>query len=227
MLRSQTPARGTGAVSAPVRVFIVDDHALFREGLTRLLGTEHGLEVVGSVGTAEAALEQLGKLGKLEVDVLIADYDLGAANALPLIAEVKQRGHTVRMLLVTAGVPSRDAVELLKLGVSGIFQKQHPPEELLRTIREVAAGKAVFDQDYFVRLLEEAGSAKEKLKLTERERTILSLLLEGQSNKEIGNALKLSESAVKAAFQQLFARTGVRTRSQLVRIALEELRDEL
>lgn len=211
-------------MTAPVRVLIVDDHALFREGLTRLLGTESGLEVVGSAGTPEAALEQLATR---EVDVLIADYDLGQTNAIPLLAEVKERGHAVRTLLVTAGVPTRDAVELLKLGVAGIFQKQHAPEELLRTIRDVAAGKAVFEQDYFVRLMEEAGAAKEKLKLTERERTILSLLLEGQSNKEIGSELKLSESAVKAALQQLFARTGVRTRSQLVRIALEELRDEL
>jgi two-component system, NarL family, nitrate/nitrite response regulator NarL len=211
-------------VSELVRIFIVDDHALFREGLTRLLGTESGLQVVGGAGSAEDAVEQLARL---EIDVLIADFDLGANTAISLLTELNKRGLAVRTLLVTAGVPTRDAVELLRLGVAGIFQKQNAPEELLRTIRDVAAGKAVFDQGYFLGLMAEAGASKEKLKLTERERTILSLLLEGQSNKEIGNELRLSESAVKAALQQLFARTGVRTRSQLVRIALEELRDEL
>ncbi|MBL8949910.1 MAG: response regulator transcription factor [Myxococcaceae bacterium] len=207
-----------------IRVFIVDDHTLFREGLTRLLEREPRFKVVGSVGSNEEALEQLARL---EVDVLIADYDLGTSTAVPLFTELAKRGKRLKSLLVTAGVADRDALELIRLGVAGIVHKQRAPEELQRSILDVAEGKVVLDQDYLKSLVEAASAAPEGLRLTDRERTILKLLLEGNSNKEISAKLTMSESAVKAALQQLFAKTGVRSRSQLVRIALEELRHEL
>ncbi|MBL8914154.1 MAG: response regulator transcription factor [Archangium sp.] len=210
--------------TATVRVFIVDDHALFREGLIRLLESDARLRVVGSAGSVDEALE---KLGRIAVDVLIVDFDLGNATAVPLVSQLRTRELAPRTLLVTAGVPNREALELIRLGVAGIVHKQRAPEELLRSILDVAVGKVVLDQAYFQTLITEAAESRERLKLTERERSILSLLLEGHSNKQLASDLKLSESAVKAALQQLFARTGVRTRSQLVRIALEELRDEL
>lgn len=209
---------------APVRVFIVDDHTLFREGLTRLLASDPRLEVVGGAGSSE---EALAALAKTPVDVLIADYDLGTSTAVPLIAALTERGLAVKSLLVTAGVPNRDALELMRLGVAGIVHKQRAPEELLRSIVDVAQGKVVMDQGYFKSLVEAAAVAPERRRLTDRERTIMKLLLEGNSNKEIANRLGSSESAVKAGLQQLFAKTGVRSRSQLVRIALEELRSEL
>ncbi len=209
---------------APVRVFIVDDHTLFREGLTRLLTSDPRLEVVGGAGSSE---EALAALAKTPVDVLIADYDLGTSTAVPLIAALGERGLTIKSLLVTAGVPNRDALELMRLGVAGILHKQRAPEELLRSIIDVAQGKVVMDQGYFKSLVEAAAVVPERRRLTDRERTILKLLLEGNSNKEIANRLGSSESAVKAGLQQLFAKTGVRSRSQLVRIALEELRSEL
>jgi two-component system, NarL family, nitrate/nitrite response regulator NarL len=209
---------------APVRVFVVDDHTLFREGLTRLLASDPRLEVVGGAGSSE---EALAALAKTEVDVLIADYDLGTSTAVPLIAALGERGLKVKSLLVTAGVPNRDALELMRLGVAGILHKQRAPEELLRSILDVAEGKVVMDQGYFKSLVETAAVVPERRRLTERERTIMKLLLEGNSNKEIANRLGSSESAVKAGLQQLFAKTGVRSRSQLVRIALEELRSEL
>lgn len=210
--------------TAVVRIFIVDDHALFREGLIRLLESDARLVVVGSAGSVDDALQ---KLGRVAVDVLIVDFDLGSSTAVPLVSQLRTRGLAPRTLLVTAGVPNREALELIRLGVAGIVHKQRAPEELLRSILDVAVGKVVLDQAYFQTLITEAAESRERLKLTERERAILSLLLEGHSNKQLASDLKLSESAVKAALQQLFARTGVRTRSQLVRIALEELRDEL
>lgn len=210
--------------TAPIRIFIVDDHALFREGLIRLLESDARLVVVGSAGSVDEALE---KLGRVAVDVLIVDFDLGSATAVPLVSQLRTRELAPRTLLVTAGVPNPEALELIRLGVAGIVHKQRAPEELLRSILDVAVGKVVLDQAYFQTLITEAAESRERLKLTERERAILSLLLEGHSNKQLASDLKLSESAVKAALQQLFARTGVRTRSQLVRIALEELRDEL
>jgi len=212
-------------MSERIRIFVVDDHALFREGLLRLLDADETLIVVGSADSAESALEQL--LG-VEADVLILDYDLGSETALHVVRELRERGFPGRSLVVTAGLPDRDALELIRMGISGIFHKKSSPEELHRNIHEVAAGRFLIDQSYLQNLVEAgAGPRDQTSPLSERDRRVLRLLLEGNSNKEIASSLGLSESAVKANLQQLFAKTGVRTRSQLVRFALEKLGEEI
>lgn len=209
----------------PIRLFVVDDHALFREGLVRLLESDETLSVVGTADSADSALEQLQSIA---ADVVILDYDLGSDTALAVMRRLRERAFTGRCLVVTAGLPDRDALDLIRLGVSGIFLKKDSPDELHRNIREVAAGKVLIDQSYLQTLISSAAPPSDASPvLTDREKRILRLLLEGYSNKEIATALRVSESAVKAALQQLFAKTGVRSRSQLVRIALERLRDEI
>jgi two-component system nitrate/nitrite response regulator NarL len=206
-------------LSQPIRVFVVDDHALFREGLLRLLAYDSGFEVVGSADSVQGALQ---KLFQLPVDVLILDYDLGEENALPLVRRLREDGFKGRTLVVTAGLPHRDALEMIRLGVSGIFHKKNPPEELARSIVEVAGGRVLIEQSYFQSLVEATDLAGQApAQYTERDRQILRCLLEGCPNKEIATRLKISESAVKASLQSLFAKTGVRTRGQLVRFALE------
>jgi two-component system nitrate/nitrite response regulator NarL len=212
-------------VPEPIRIFVVDDHALFREGLLRLLAADETLVVVGSADSAAAAL---ARLNEVEADVIILDYDLGTETALTVMRALKETSFQGRVLVVTAGVPNHDALELIRLGVSGIFHKKHSPEELHRGIRDVAAGKVLIDQRYLQTLLDAAqGPQEAEVPLTERDRAVLRLLLQGSSNKEIAGLLNISESSAKAALQQLFAKTGVRTRSQLVRVALEKLREDL
>lgn len=202
-----------------IALYIVDDHALFREGLLRLLENDPVLEVVGSAESVEQALLDIPQHG---VDVLILDYDLGDENAVSLVKSLRARDFQGRILMVTAGLPSHDALELVRLGISGIVHKQHSPDELQRSIVEVAGGKVFIEQRYLQTLIESAAHQTTRPKLTPREREVMRLLLEGRTNKEIGAELHVSESAVKASLQQLFAKTGVRTRSQLVRVALEQ-----
>ncbi len=206
-------------MNRPITLFVVDDHALFREGLLRLLASDPLLTVVGSAESVDRAYDAIPATG---VDVLILDYDLGEDNALSLVRRLRDRGFEGRILLVTAGLPNHDALELVRLGISGIVHKQHSPEELHRSILEVAGGKVFIEQRYLQSLLETAAQQPSRPRLTPRERDIMHLLLEGRTNKEIGSELRVSESAVKASLQQLFAKTGVRTRSQLVRVALEQ-----
>lgn len=200
-----------------MRLYLIDDHALFREGLHRLLAGDPAWEMVGQSGNIKDALEALRSI---HVDVLILDYDLGEQTAVHVMERLKEIDFTGKVLLVTAGLPDRDALQLIRAGISGIFHKHHPPEALERCIREVAQGQVLIDQRYLQSLVSAEESASLPT-LTERERLIMRSLLEGLSNKEIGADLGISESAVKAALQQLFAKTGVRTRSQLVRLALE------
>ena len=209
----------------PISLYVLDDHALFREGLLRLLEHDASVRVAGSAGTITAALADLERL---PVDVLILDYDLGDDTALTMVRALQARASATRVVLVTAGLPNHDALELIRLGIFGIFHKQQAPDELLRTIHGVAEGKVLIDQQYLQRLVEATvRPAAVRPNLTERDRQVLRLLLEGLSNKEIAAQLGVSEGAIKASLQQLFAKTGVRTRSHLVRVALEKLRDDL
>jgi two-component system nitrate/nitrite response regulator NarL len=210
-----------GRMPEPIRLFVVDDHALFREGLLRLLETDARLAVAGSADSIASTLE---RLPAAKADILILDFDLGDDNAVMLVRELKQRGIVMRILIVTAGLPNRDAVELIQMGVSGIFHKRNPPEELHQSILQVAEGKVLIEQQYLQSVVASAaGAAPTQLRLSSRDQATLRLVLEGCSNKEIAQRTKLSESAVKASLQSLFAQAGVRTRAQLVRFALEEL----
>lgn len=211
------PASGTRAI----RLFLIDDHALFRDGLARLLSGDPSLEVIGVAASAD---EALSRLPGLDVDVVLLDYMLGETAAAPVVAALRERGFAGRILLVTAGLPDREAREMLAAGVAGIFHKQHAADDLKRSIREVFEGKVLIDEHYLRQLMQGAtADTPPALRLTDRERQILTFLMEGLANKEMAARLNLSESAVKAALQVLFNRTGVRTRSQLVRVALEQL----
>lgn len=207
-----------------IRLFIVDDHTLFREGLIRLLESEPRIKIVGSAGSVATAIEALERL---EVDVLIADYDLGESTVLPLLQKLNQARRLPKTLLVTAGVPHPEALELVRQGVAGILHKHRPLGDLRHSVFDIAEGRLVLDAAYFQRLIETASTSTEKISLTPREKELLTLLLEGLANKQIAAKLGCSESLVKTTLQQLFAKTGVRTRSQLVRIAIEKLRDQL
>jgi DNA-binding NarL/FixJ family response regulator len=127
--------------------------------------------------------------------------------------------------MVTAGMSDAESIRALDLGVSGIFPKHSPPAVLTQAIRKVMAGQTWLDESaiqVLVRASKHPERAGQTKPFTERETQVLQGVFEGLSNKEIGARLNISESSVKAALQQLFQKTGVRTRSQLVRIALEE-----
>jgi two-component system nitrate/nitrite response regulator NarL len=206
-----------------IRLFMVDDHALFRDGLARLLTGDPLFHIVGIAGSAAEALATLPVQG---VDVLLLDYMLGSESAHQLVSTLQARGFSGRILLVTAGLPDREARAMIAAGVAGIFHKHHAADELKRSICEVFDGKVLLDEHYLRKLVRAADEPR-ALRLTERERQILGLLMEGLANKEMGVRIGVSESAIKAALQVLFTKTGVRTRSQLVRVALEQFGREL
>ncbi|MBC7926982.1 MAG: response regulator transcription factor [Bryobacteraceae bacterium] len=209
----------------PIRLYLVDDHALFREGLVRLLGADTELQLVGAEAEPDLAFAAITTQG---VDVLLLDYDLGSHSSADFVVRLRRDGFTGKILLVTAGLPDREALQMIRAGVAGIFHKQHATEDLKRSIRQVFEGNVLIEEHYLRKLVQVASEDESNgIRLTDRDKQILRLLIEGLANKEIAGSLKVSESAVKAALQMLFQKTGVRTRSQLVRVALERFRDEL
>jgi DNA-binding NarL/FixJ family response regulator len=205
-----------------IRLLLVDDHSLFRESLSRLLDSEPDFQVVATCGTAAEAVEAISGNA---LDLLLLDYDLGEDNGLNFIHKARNAGYTGRIFVITAGMTDAESVRALSLGVCGIFLKHSPPALLSEAIRKVMAGETWIDQrciQSLVRAVGNAGEQSSRKPLTERESAVLKGVFEGLSNKEIGASLNISEASVKSALQQLFVKTGVRTRSQLVRVALEE-----
>jgi two-component system, NarL family, nitrate/nitrite response regulator NarL len=210
-----------------IRLLLIDDHALFRESVSRLLQAEPGFEVVAD---CRSVAEGLRIMESREIDVVLLDIDLGQERGTELLETLHAKQFKGKVLLVTAGVNENEVPGLIRKGISGIFLKHGSPTLLIQGIRESMEGKALFEQDLLRRAfecVEEHGTSRRRTRLTERERRVLSFIFEGLANKQIGDRLKISESAVKACLQQLFTKTGVRTRSQLVRIALEQYRDQI
>ena len=210
-----------------IRILLLDDHALFRESVGRLLSVEPGFEVIGNCGTIEEALQVLQRKS---IDLVLLDFDLGERDGREFLRLARDQGFNGRILVVTAGVSAGAASELIRSGISGVFRKHDSAALLAQGIREVMAGKVWLDQEQLETALRaEALTPQETCtrRFTQREQQVLSGVFEGFANKQIAARLGVSESSVKATLQQLFSKTGVRTRSQLVRIVLERHRDQL
>jgi two-component system, NarL family, nitrate/nitrite response regulator NarL len=207
-------------MSKQVRVLIVDDHTLFSESLGRLLEADTECTVVGACASVDEALRIVARE---QIDLVLLDYDLGEKPGTQFLDESKRCGFAGPVLMVTGGVADAVMQHALDKGVSGIFLKSSPLVELMQAIRRVMNGETWLDPGLVKALLANAGRGGETRQesLTASERRVLHGVFEGLSNKEIGQRLSISEGSVKAALQQLFTRTGVRTRSQLVRIAVE------
>jgi DNA-binding NarL/FixJ family response regulator len=187
-----------------------------------LLQAEPDIQIVGACASAGDALNLVDRE---PVDLVLLDYDLGEDQGSLFLDEANRRGFAGRILMVTAGMNDVLTLRALQAGSSGIFLKHSPPAQLIEAIHKVMNGDMWLDSGAVRSLVAGANVKSDEQRtsgpLTERERTVMRAVFEGLTNKEIAARMQLSESSVKAVMQQLFDKTGVRTRSQLVRIALE------
>ncbi len=209
----------------PIRLVLLDDHTLFRASLARFLASEQGFEVVGECGTSSDALEALKDS---TVDVVLLEFALGSERGSDFMAAARRAGYQGRFLIVAGAADPTNAALALKLGAAGIFLKSDAADRLVQAIQLVANGGVWVDQKMIQlladRLVEERPHLTDRTSdtlLDDGERKVLLGILGGLTNKKIGGNIGLSESSVKAIVQRLFAKAGVRTRSQLVRVALE------
>jgi two-component system nitrate/nitrite response regulator NarL len=214
----------SAAADRVINVLLVDDHAMFREGLARMLATEQDLEVIGEVSSVTEALSLLNA----RTDVVLLDVDLGRERAMEFVESAKLAAFQGRILIVTAGISGREAVQLVQAGVAGILHKNHPTKVLCGAIRKVMAGEACIEDEYLSALFQSVDRASSGMhpKFTERDR-VVQHVLQGLTNREIAVQLDISEAAVKASLRQLFDKLGVHTRAQLVKVALEQYNGRL
>jgi two-component system, NarL family, nitrate/nitrite response regulator NarL len=213
--------------TAEIDLLIVDDHVMFREGLARSLERDFGLHVVGQCGTSAEALVILRQNSR--VSIVLLDMDLRVERGTAFIQAARQAGFQTPILVLTAGVSDLEVVQLIRNGVAGIFHKEHSTDALCHAIRRVVRGERLLETEYVQSVFRAVAKTEDAVRpvLTSRDRTLLRFILEGLTSKVIGRQLEVSEGTVKASLRQLFDKLGVRTRAQLVRVALEEYRDEL
>ncbi|MFZ0516407.1 MAG: response regulator transcription factor [Acidobacteriaceae bacterium] len=210
-------------MTTPTRILLVDDHSLFRESVVRLLESEPDFLVVAHCA---AVTEAIRILRNEPIDIVLLDYDLGEEQGTELLRDLQSSHHPAKALMVTAGMSDRITMDVVHSGVAGIILKHSSPAQLIGAIRAVARGEIWLEGNLLRSLVsgvkDQLSEPRSARPLTLRQQDVLSGILDGLTNKEIAWNLKVSESSIKAVVQELFHKAGVRTRSQLVRIAIEK-----
>ena len=192
-----------------------------------VLGGEPDIEVVAQCYNVADAAQVAGSRG---VDLFLVDLRLKGEDGFALIERLRAMKHPARVVVLAAQVEDAELLRLVSLGVAGIILKHSPPGILVKCIRSVASGEVWLDQKHLQVLIRELSKPlvnESDTALTGREKEVLRALLQGLSNKEIAEHLDIRETGVKFLLQNLFRKTGVHTRSQLVRIAMQTYREEL
>src|SRR4051812_27403020 len=207
----------------PIRILLVDDHAMLRAGLRALLEAEDGFLVVGEAGTGE---EGGMKAKQLLPDVVGMDLSMPGAGGLEAGREISALGREIRTLVLTMHGEEEHLLPVLEAGGSGYVNKRSADEELIEAIRTVAGGD-VFLYPSGARLLlrglkekADPGAADPLEKLTEREREVLGYTVEGFSSTEIGKKLFISPKTVDTYRARIMEKLNLHHRSELVRFAL-------
>jgi DNA-binding NarL/FixJ family response regulator len=206
-----------------VRVVVVDDHPVFRLGMVALLGSLAGIDVVGEAASVAAARALLGLDGDrgVDVDVVLADLDLGDGSGVDLTRDLSRSRPDVRVLVVSMHETDDAVVAAVRAGARGYLVKSASPEEVERAVLAVAGGAMILSPTVAERAMAYVvggrASARVPLQqLTDREREVLDLVAAGLSNAQIADRLCVTEHTVKSHLGSLFTKLGVHSRSEAI-----------
>src|SRR6266513_841823 len=198
------------------KCLVVDDHNVVTQGLDLLLGDIDDMELVGTVHSGEEALEAVERL---KPQVVLMDVRLPGIDGVSAVKRIQQAVPSVQFVMFSAYGDKRLLSDALAAGARGYVLKGSPPEDLIRAIRTVAAGKAFVDPSLSPALLISDGRAAESA-LSEREREILQLLAEGYHTEEVGRRIGLSVETVKSDTKRVIEKLQADSRTHAVAIAL-------
>jgi DNA-binding NarL/FixJ family response regulator len=211
----------------PVRVLVVDDHAVVREGIRHVLASGPGFSVVGE---AESGTEAIAGAAALHPHVVVLDISMPAGSGLHAVRELIERVPGVRVLVLSVHDDAEYVIESVRAGAHGYLRKDSTPAELRRAIQELHAGRTYFSPALAGRMAEALRTGAERPAtavratdvLTGREREILVHIAQGKTNREIASELGISTRTVEAHRDSLMRKLGVRTVAGLTRLALEQ-----
>ncbi|MEB3032234.1 hypoxia response regulator transcription factor DosR/DevR [[Mycobacterium] nativiensis] len=198
-----------------VRVFLVDDHEVVRRGLIDLLGADPELDVVGEAGSVA---EALARIPALAPDVAVLDVRLPDGNGIELCRDLLSRMPELRCLILTSFTSDEAMLDAILAGASGYIVKDIKGMELARAVKDVGAGRSLLDNRAAAALMAKLRGATAEPDplsgLSEQERTLLKLLTEGLTNKQIADRMFLAEKTVKNYVSRLLAKLGMERRTQ-------------
>jgi DNA-binding NarL/FixJ family response regulator len=194
-----------------IRVLVVDDHTIVRDGLVQLLAAAPDLEVTGSAGDGAAAVELCAEQ---RPDIVLMDLSMPGMGGIEATRLIAERAPGSQVLVLTSFVDRDRVVEALEAGAIGYLLKDAEPAELISAIRSAARGESPLDPRAARTMLSAQRSAGPLESLTDREREVLGLVAEGLPNKQIARRLGISEKTVKAHLTNAFRTIGVDDRVQ-------------
>jgi two-component system nitrate/nitrite response regulator NarL len=211
------------ATKPAIRILVADDHAIFRDGLRRLLEVADDVQIIGE---ASNGAECVKMLPKLKPDILLLDLRMPEKDGLAVLEEVNFESLPTRVIVLTAAEDDRDVVRAMRLGARGVVLKQSASDLLLKSIRKVFDGEIWLDNRMTAEVIDafkksaESGQRREKPLLSEREKEIVQLVAQGFRNREIGEKLFISEQTVKNHLHNIFDKLGVSDRLELALYAI-------
>jgi DNA-binding NarL/FixJ family response regulator len=204
-----------------IRIMIVDDHNLVREGLKSMFDGGNEIEVVAEAGSGEEALEILEDVAP---DVILMDISMPGMNGIQATREIREKDPAVKVVILTMLDQEGYVYEAVKAGATGYMLKNTSSDELLEAIETVHQGKALLHPDATAQLLKEfvtlAENRTKDYGLSNREMEVLQLLSEGKTNKQIAKDLWISEQTVKTHVAHIFEKLGTSDRTETVAHAL-------
>lgn len=210
---------------APIRVLVVDDHAVVREGIRHVLSESTGFSVVGE---AESGVQALESAQQLQPDVVLLDITMPAESGLDVAARLRQLAPEIRILILSMHEQGEYVLEAVRAGAHGYVLKDTRPAELRDAVRAVHSGEEYFSSAVAGRLSAalrgelEIEKSKSKLELlTPRERDVLLLVAEGRTSKEIGAQLEISPRTVETHRESIVRKLQIRSIAGLTRFAIE------
>lgn len=206
-----------------IRILIVDDHAILREGVRALLSVHQDLEVVGEAGDGQ---EAIGAVERLDPDVVLMDIAMPGLGGIETTIELKKQGRRAKVLILSQYEDREYVRRLLKAGVSGYVLKKSAGAELAGAIRAVHRGGLVLDPEVARVAMAESGPTAEAggdpyESLTDREKQVLKLVAEGKSNKEVAEVLGISVKTAMSHREHVMEKLGLHNRTELVRFAIK------
>lgn len=200
-----------------IKVMLVDDHTVLRDGLKNIIGLESDISHVEEAENGEDAIK---KLEIIKPDVVVMDINLPGMNGVEATGMIKKRYPNIKVLVLTMYNHDEYLMAALNQGADGYLLKDSPSEQVISAIRSVAKGESILHPSMTKKLINYHQQQDDKL-LTHREKEVLMCLVEGLSNKEIAEKLFISDKTVKIHVSKIFKKINVKSRSQAVIYAVQ------
>jgi DNA-binding NarL/FixJ family response regulator len=213
-----------------IRVLVVDDHPIVREGLRKLLEMESDIEVVAEADDGRRAIELVEER---RPDIVLLDLKMPGMDGLAALQTIRSAAPETRVIVLTASEDKNEWVQAMKLGCQGIVVKQTSPDLIVKSIRKVHGGEIWLDSHTTAAVMRQfaspadhaagtAGKGRERSPLSAREREIVALVAQGYKNKEMAEKMFISEQTVKNHLHNIFDKLGVSDRLELALYAIHK-----